>query len=375
MIDSPFLIAGGGIAGLAAALGLARIGRNNRLFERAIAFEEVGAGLQLGPNAVAALQWLGAWETVAPHAFAPGEIHVRDGLSGALLQRVKLGAAFESRFGMPYRVILRAHLLKGLLDHARASAFITLETGSPATLASLQDGTLEVAGETLTSRGLIAADGVHSAIRVALQAVDRKQHQSHTLYRKLLPRAEVPAALELDTVTLWMCAGGHVVHYLVDGGRSLNIVASIEEQGSEAAPRLRGLCHMVQSILDTPGEWLAWPGYALQPDRRWAAGRTALIGDAAHAMLPYLAQGAAMALEDACVLAREVDRNDDVEAAFSAYAEERFARVSLVQAHASAQGRIYHMAGPMRLARNAALRLMPESLFLQRLAWIYDWKP
>jgi salicylate hydroxylase len=375
MIDSPFLIAGGGIAGLAACLGLAKVRRNARLFERSAEFQEAGAGLQLSPNAVAALQWLGAWETVAPHAFAPKEIHVRDGVSGAMLQRVRLGRQFEQRFGMPYRVCLRSHLLKGLLDHARASSFISLETERNAALSDSASGALQVDNEIVTGLALIAADGVHSSIRVALHLQDIKRHQSHTLYRKLLPQGSWPSSLDAELVVLWLCPGGHIVHYLVDGGRSLNVVASIEEEASRDAPALRGLHAEATAVLASPGAWLAWPGFSLAPDPRWVSGKTALIGDAAHAMLPYLAQGAAMALEDACVLAQQLELEADVPSALAAYAGLRFPRVAKLQQVAQAQGRIYHMTGAMRLARNAALRLMPEELFLQRLGWIYGWKP
>ena len=186
-------------------------------------------------------------------------------------------------------------------------------------------------GETIHGPAIIAADGVHSAIRPALQGLERKRRQSHTLYRKLLPRHAVPTSVEAEMVTLWLCPGGHIVHYLVDGGASLNIVASVEEWESRDGPRFSQLHRGAEDVLHSAGGWLAWPGFDLEPDPRWVAGKTALIGDAAHAMLPYLAQGAAMALEDACVLAQQLDSHADVQEALSAYTGKRFPRVSQVQ--------------------------------------------
>lgn len=375
MGDSPFLIAGGGIAGLAAALGLARIGRAARVFEQAEAFQEVGAGLQLGPNAVAALQWLGAWEAVSPASFAPREIHIRDGLTGALLQRVTLGQTFEQRFGMPYRVILRSDLQHGLLAAAQSECLIGIETSSKVSVANLELGALQSSQGTLAGAGLVAADGVHSSIRTALQGTDGRRNQSNTLYRKLLSGGPWPTGIESEVVTLWLCPGGHIVHYLVAGGKSLNIVVAVEESESQPSPQLGPLHPQAEDVVRSEGDWLAWPGLEVEANPRWSLGKTALVGDAAHAMLPYLAQGAGMALEDACILAQAVSRERETVLAFASYASRRFQRVSRMQQAARAQGRTYHMSGLTRLARNSALRLMPESLFLSRLAWIYDWRP
>lgn len=375
MNDSPILIVGGGIAGLATALGLTRHGRPCRVLERAARFEEVGAGLQLGPNAVKALQHLGAWEAVEASCFMPGAIQVRDGHSGALLQMVDLTRNFERRFGAPYRVIHRADLLAGLLDVAATKTSLALELGSPVTELSLADTTLVTNGRRDSGAAIIGADGIHSVCRQALRDSQDKTNHHHTLYRKLLDREDVPSGLDTTCVTLWMCSGGHIVTYAVSAGRKFNIVVSIEERHPGTSPRLANLAEHPSAILASRGGWLPWSGFDISPDDRWCAGNTVLVGDAAHATLPYLAQGAAMALEDACILSSKLALHGNPAEAFNAFAATRFQRTSRLQLQSRQQGRIYHLGGITAALRNAALRLMPDTMFLDRLAWIYDWQP
>lgn len=389
MTEQPFLIAGGGIAGLAASLGLARIGKAAAVYEQAHAFEEVGAGLQMSPNAVRALQWLGAWEAIAPACVEPTEIHVRDGQSGALLQRVRLGQDFERQFGAPYRVLHRADLLAGLLAAAKARPGIALNTGHKVTGAqrTSQGVNLTFHDQTLQDGcAVIAADGIRSAIRPRIFNDSYVIDQGHVLYRALIPIGRLPAALSPDLVTLWLLPGAHVVHYAVSKAQQFNIVVSVTDDwtgdgwsapadGKALRKRLAHAAQPLGDLLAVPPEWLKWRGCDCDPRSVWSMGKIALIGDAAHATLPYLAQGAAMSLEDACVLAQSVAAHTDIPQAFQHYAQARSERTRRIQLQSREQGRIYHAEGPFRLARNTALRLMPQSAFLNRLRWIYDWRP
>jgi salicylate hydroxylase len=375
MADSPFLIAGGGIAGLAAGLGLVRIGKSAHVLEKAPHFDEVGAGLQLGPNAVRALQYLGAWDAVAPHCVSPAEIQVRDGLSGNILQRLPLGTVFEKQFGAPYRVAHRADLLNGLLESARSKPSIELQNNAEVTDVSVAETTLTLkSGKTHAGEAIIAADGVHSATRNLLIGQPGKSPISHMLHRGLAPIASVPASVNIDVVTLWLFPGGHVVHYAVSNWRHFNIVAAVEDSEISLWTAFQGACQPLADILEQKIDWTKWPALDLPPARFWNRNRTVLIGDAAHASLPYLAQGAAMALEDACVLSNAIQNTIEMDSAFRNFADSRYERTSAIQTRSRQLGRIYHAKGLPRQARNAVLKATPPLRFINQLSWIYDWK-
>ena len=375
MADSPFLIVGGGIAGLAAGLGLARIGKPSHIFEKAPSFDEIGAGLQLGPNAVRALQYLGAWDAVAPHCVSPAEIHVRDGISGNILQRIPLGAEFEKQFGAPYRVAHRADLQNALLESVRSKPNIRLQTNAEVADVSIAETTLSLkSGKALAGQAIIAADGVHSTIRNLVVGQLGKKQSSHTLHRGLVPIGSIPASANADVVTLWLYPGGHVVHYRVSNGKHFNIVAAVEESEISLNSAFQRACKPLAEILDLKIKWTKWPALDFAPARIWNKNRTVLIGDAAHASLPYLAQGAAMALEDACVLSTAIQNAAELESAFQNFSKLRFRRTTAVQKRSRQLGRIYHAKGSLRLARNVVLRTTPPHRFTKRLSWIYDWK-
>ena len=375
MADSPFLIVGGGIAGLGVALGLARIGKPSYVLEKASHFEEVGAGLQLGPNAVRALQYLGAWDAIAPHCVAPAEIHVRDGVSGNILQRLPLGAEFEKQFGAPYRVAHRADLHNALLESVRSKHGIKLQGNAEVTDASVTETTLSLkSGETHTGLAIIAADGVHSTIRNLVTEQSDKKQINHTLHRGLVPIGAIPASANADVVTLWLYPGGHVVHYAVSDGKHFNIVAAVEDSEISLSTAFQHACKSLADTLASKIKWTKWPAVDLTPAPIWNKNRTVLIGDAAHASLPHLAQGAAMALEDACVLSNAVQNANDLESAFRNFSETRFKRTASIQKKSRQLGRIYHAGGVLRHARNAVLKTTPSKRFINQLSWIYDWK-
>ena len=375
MADLPFLIVGGGIAGLAAGLGLARIGKSSHVLEKAPHFEEVGAGLQLGPNAVRALQWLGAWDAVAPHCVSPAEIQVRDGLSGNTLQRIPLGANFEKQFGAAYRVAHRADLLNGLLESVRSKPGIDLRNNAEVTNVSIAETTLSMkSGISFKGEAIIAADGVHSVIRNLIAGQPGRNPIGHMLHRGLIPIASVPASVNIDAVTLWLFPGGHVVHYAVSNWRHFNIVAAVEDPEISLWRAFQGACQPLADILDQKIQWTKWPALDLAPAPTWNKNRAVLVGDAAHATLPYLAQGAAMALEDACVLSNAMQNASELESAFRDFAASRFKRTSAIQKKSRQLGRIYHARGALRQGRNAVLKVTPSPRFINRLSWIYEWR-
>ncbi len=386
--DTPVLVAGGGIAGLATALALARRDRPVHVFEAAPAFEEVGAGLQLGPNAVRALDRLGALDRVLPATVAPEAILIRDGRNGRLLARIPLGPEFEARFGAPYRVVHRADLLHGLVETCRATPEIALSTGkaldrfdedAAGVTASFADGS------AAAGRALVGADGIRSAVRRQLLDDGGPDFSGHILYRALAPMKDAPEAASDAAVTLWLGPGGHVVHYPVSAGRKLNIIAAFDgnwhESGWSAPGSPRALLEAfrwahadLRAVLEAPRRWLKWAGADRAPAERWSRGRVTLVGDAAHAVLPYLAQGAAMALEDAVVLGEAAgETGADLPDAFAAYEAARHARTAKLRSESRRHGRAYHLSGPLRVARDLVVRRMGGARGLDRMAWLYRW--
>lgn len=375
MADSPILIVGGGIAGLAVSLGLAKIGKPTQVLEKAARFETVGAGLQLGPNAVRALQYLGAWDAVAPACVSPEEIHIRDAISGNTLQRIILGTAFEMRFGAPYRVAHRTDLQNALIACAQGQSTIQLQNGAEVVNVSISETSLTLkSGETRKAAAILAADGIHSIVRNAMLPGSAPNSTGHTLFRQLIPIDAVPSCIETNVITLWLYPGGHVVHYAVSQGKQFNVVASLQSTGATPDSAFQNACTPLSDLLNGHRQWLEWRAFDLTPNPNWSMNKTVTIGDAAHASLPYLAQGAAMALEDACVLTRILHSGRNATQAFEDFSTQRFMRTSKIRQKSRQLGRLYHATGNWRLARNLALKITPPRVFMNRLKWIYQWQ-
>jgi salicylate hydroxylase len=389
--DEPILIAGAGIGGLTLALALARQGRRVIVIEKRTALEEVGAGIQLSPNASHVLIGLGVGTPLLRAAGEPSGLDVRNGRSGTLLAAAPLGAAMRERYGAPWLVIHRADLQTILLDAVRSTPFVKLCFGR--SLSGVEDadkGVVAIARsahqeERFTGAALIGADGLWSRTASLIRDRSKPYFGGHVAWRGTVPRERCPDALPADRTGLWLGPRAHLVHYPIRGGRMINVVAVIE--GRDASPgwsrpgdavlcrqRFADWAQPARALIAAVDDWTIWSLYERRPRRRWTRGRVTLMGDAAHPVLPFLAQGGALAIEDAAVLAGAIAAApDDLAAAFADYEADRRPRASRVQKAARANGPIYHMGFPLALARDMVIRNSGTPL-TDRYDWIYRWR-
>ena len=389
------VIAGGGIGGLAAALACAQRGVQVKLLERAPQLSEVGAGIQIGPNVTRILQAWGLGAALSQVAAFPEALQARDAQTGRVLGTLTLGARAQARYGAPYATLHRADL-QGLLHRAAQSAGVDMLLGQTVkgwldSEAALQVNTAQ--GLSLQASALIGADGVWSRVRQQLLGDVPPRFTGHLAYRALVAQADLPGHLRSDQVTVWMGPRLHVVHYPVRSGQWLNLVAIVhgvkpeqaqEAQGWDQAGHTVALMQAMGAVGRDLHERLAsvpaWRQWALH-DRaplsaagQMAQGRVALLGDAAHPMRPYLAQGAGMAIEDAQALAQNLSkRSAAVPDKLQAYADQRWARNARVQARAIRNGRIFHAQGALALGRNLSMQLLGERVM--DVPWLYGGGP
>lgn len=386
------LVAGGGIGGLAAALALRRAGCGVQLFERAPAFSEVGAGIQLGPNGTRILRH---WDLLSGHlalqVFAPPRLRVRDGTDGHELGMMELGETIARRYGAPYLTVHRADLQSALVAAAR-DAGAELRTGWQVETIDPQDEGVAVVttgGARVQGEALIAADGLGSTLRALVVADGPPQPTGHLAYRGIVHQQDLPERLRSDEVTVWMAPRMHLVTYPVRGGQWLNAVCVVhgtqpgdatewDHAASQAQleAALGPVCPVVRERVASIPQWRLWVLHDRDPLRSadaMASGCIALLGDAAHPMRPYLAQGAGMAIEDARELERELSnkagRLPDVATALRVYAERRWQRAAKVQDRSRRNGTVFHASGPLRMARNAAMATVGQRLMDQ--PWLY----
>ncbi|MCG6121343.1 MAG: FAD-dependent oxidoreductase [Microvirga sp.] len=385
-------VVGAGVAGLTAALAFAAAGRSVTLVERRTGFSEVGAGLQLSPNATRVLAGLGLGPALARQSCEPPSVVVRDLRSGRTIGGVGLGPAMRERFGAPYYVIHRADLQTILLDAVRAQRNIRLLMGRELAAMSQDAQGVDLvfaragsADENRRAALVVGADGIWSKTRPLLGDNRTPAYRGFVAWRATIARADAPAALAGDETGLWLGRDAHIVHYPVAAGRRVNIVAIMRRRApvagwSEPAPGadlLAGLpacATALRDLLSVPAEWTLWSLHDL-PVGRIASGRVALIGDAAHPVLPFMAQGAGMAIEDAAVLTRAVVEEAEPVEAIERYARERTARVRRVQNVARSNVRAYHAGALLGLARNVVMARLGPTGMTDRYAWIYGWTP
>ncbi len=368
-------VAGGGIAGLTSAIALAARGFEVDLYERAPVLEEIGAGIQLSPNAMAVLERLGVAGDLEGSLSEPEALVVRDARSAAILARIPLGKTARQRYGAPYCTLHRADLQASLLAAARRHAAITFHLG--AEVRDVRGTEKEVGfiagGENRQSEILVAADGVRSAIRTSHFQYPGPTSLGHSAWRATLPAAEVADRVPLDEIGLWLGAGAHLVHYPIANGTELNIVLI---SGEDPEPRKAAFRQAARRLIDHVPLWMHSPLAAVDPAQPWARGRVALIGDAAHAIAPSAAQGGAQAIEDAWVLAASLaGKSADPARALTDYARLRQPRVERVARLASRNLNLYEMKRVPALLRNSLLRTLPATLMLSRLDWLFGWRP
>ncbi len=388
------IIVGAGIGGLTTALALADRGHEVKIVEQRTNLSEPGAGLQLSPNASRLLIDLGFGNALERIATEPRRSVIRDGRSGRFIGEVAQGHNMRRRFGAPYWVVHRADLHAALLDAARAEPSISLKIGrcvqtirQDEEVASIKVANTNGSQETMNADLIIGADGIWSKTRKALGDKRSVEFSGYVAWRATISHDRMPEALMGNETGLWLGRKFHVVHYPIAGGRKINIVAiqrrrkpvdgwATPGDSSELLATFgKSVASDLHNLLALPEEWLLWSLYDL-PARRLAQGRVALVGDAAHPVLPFLAQGAAMAIEDAIMLASELAYDGvDLSQALARYERSRLIRIQRIQKEARKNGRIYHASGLVASGRNFVIGHLGPQGMTDRYSWLYGWSP
>lgn len=396
MADSrTIVVAGAGIGGLTASLALAARGFRIILLERAERLEEAGAGLQLSPNASRILIGLGLEPALAPHVIVPDSISIMTARTAKEIGRIPLGEAATFRYGAPYWIVRRADLQAALVARVKAHPDIDLRLGT-----QFEDVAVYPKGVTVVQRSgtnrqqepvlaLIGADGVWSSVRHQIFPEAQPQFTGSIAWRGTVDATQLPRGFNAQRVQLWMGTNAHLVAYPMSGGKRINVVAVVSgkwnrpgwsepgdvvEIGNHfSAPQWPIAARMMIGAVDS---WRKWALFAIRDGGAWNKGAIALLGDASHAMLPFGAQGAGMAIEDAAVIAKCLESSPtNPAAAFAQYAALRAPRVTRTQRTARKNGQTYHLGGPLGFARDQVVRLLGGSRLLSRQDWIYDWRP
>jgi salicylate hydroxylase len=387
MAASPILIAGGGIGGLSAALGLALKGFDVVVLEKASKLGEIGAGIQIGPNAFHAFDYLGVGDEARARAVYIDMLRLMDAMTGEEIIHIPLDEPFRKRFGNPYAVVHRGDLHGVLLTACQASDRIDLRVDSEV-VGYDQDGagvTAAIAsGDPVTGSALIGADGLRSNIRQTLIGDGEPRVSGHSTYRSVIPTEAMPEDLRWNAATLWAGPKCHIVHYPLSDWKVFNLVVTYHNDAPEpvaGAPVSieevrKGFTHIserARRIIEQGTDWKLWVLCDREPVDGWVDGRVALLGDAAHPMMQYYAQGACMAMEDAVCLSHMMEHHaGDVEAALVAYRDQRVVRTARVQIGARVIGdHIYHPAGVHAAVRTEIMQSMSTETYYDRLEWLY----
>jgi len=387
--DLPVLVAGGGIGGLAAALALVRQGFRVQVFEQAPEIGEIGAGMQLGPNAFWAFDALGVGEAARSRAVYIDEMVMTDAIDETTIGRVPTGEAFRQRFGNPYAVIHRADAHGSLLEGVqKAGDRVGFHTATRIERIE-QDAegvtVYDQRGQAYRGQALIGADGVKSVVRQQFVG-DPARVTGHVVYRAVVDKDDFPEDLRWNAASLWAGPHCHLVHYPLRGGEQYNVVVTFhsreaEEWGvrdgskEEVLSYFQGICPKARQLIELPKSWKRWATADRDPVDRWSYGRVTLLGDAAHPTTQYMAQGACMAIEDAVTLGEALRvHGGDFEKALDLYQRSRIARTARIVLSSREMGRIYHAKGVERLVRNDLWRGRSPERFYDAIEWLYGWR-
>lgn len=382
-------IAGAGIGGLSTALALARHGMTASVFEQRSDAKEAGAGIQLGPNATGVLAKLGVLDAVRAVASEPDALSIHDGQTGRALARFPLGAWMRERHGAPYLTLHRQDLHRVLSAAVVAEPGITLQHGCPITGFSNQDAGIDVRfgnGTNERADALIAADGLWSKLRAEVAGRYSLVPAGRNAYRTVVAARALPSALADNDVHVWLSPGAHIVHYPVRSGAETAIIVVTDgsalndgwdSPASGAATQFSVLkfAPLLGDLISAADDWRMWRLQMLPPQFPWVKGAVALLGDAAHPLTPFFAQGGALAIEDAAVIAAALARGGAVGERLAEYEVARRRRVQKVFDASLTNGRIYHLSGAAAVARNAVLASVPGTVMMRRYDWLYGWTP
>jgi salicylate hydroxylase len=383
----PVIVAGGGIGGLAAALALVRQGFSVKVLEQSPQIGEIGAGIQLGPNAFHAFDALGVGEKARGRAVYTDYMIMHDAIDESVVGRIPTGEAFRQRFGNPYAVIHRVDVHTSLLDGAQETGRVEFLTSTRAERIEQDANSVTVIDQHGTAhRGLalIGADGVKSVVR-AQYVNDPPRVTGHVVYRAVVDKKDFPLDLQWNAASIWVGPNCHLVHYPLRGGEQYNVVVTFhsrkqEEWGvtegskEEVQSYFQGICPRARQLIDLPKSWKRWATADREPIGQWNYGRATLLGDAAHPTTQYMAQGACMAMEDAVTLgeALRVNGNDFIKA-FALYQRSRVARTARIVLSSREMGRIYHARDVERLVRNDLWKGRTPERFYDAMEWLYGW--
>jgi len=383
----PVLVSGGGIGGLAAALALVRQGFKVQVFEQAPEIGEIGAGIQLGPNAFHAFDALGVGDKARGRAVYTDHMVMHDAIDESLVGKLETGEAFRKRFGNPYAVIHRVDIHGSLLEGVQESNQVEFFTNTRIEKIEQDRNSvtaIDQNGKRWVGQALIGADGGKSVVR-AQYVNDPPRVTGHVVYRAVIDKSEFPENLQWNAASLWAGPKCHLVHYPLRGGEQYNVVVTfhsrqVEEWGvtdgskEEVQSYFQGIAAKPRQLIDLPKTWKRWATADREPIANWVYGRATILGDAAHPTTQYMAQGACMALEDAVTLGEALRvHHNDWEKALALYQKSRVARTARIVLSGREMGRLYHAAGVERMVRNSLWKNRPQERFYDAMEWLYGW--